>query len=78
MVKPGQHRAQVEDGAQLTDGSPVATVNAELDVLRLPAYLGPLIILRQYSAGRLWIVLPARLPRFWLVTGVVSGAWVPA
>ena len=33
---------------------------------------------RKYSAGRLWIVLPARLPRFWLVTGVVSGAWVPA
>jgi len=30
------------------------------------------------SAGRLWIVFPARLPRFWLVTGVVSGAWVPA
>jgi hypothetical protein len=33
---------------------------------------------RKYSAGRLWIVLLARLPRFWLDTGVASGAWVPA
>ena len=33
---------------------------------------------RKYSAGRLWIVLPAWLPWFWLDTGVGSGAWVPA
>jgi hypothetical protein len=30
------------------------------------------------SAGRLWIVLPALLPRFCGGAGVGSGAWVPA
>src|SRR6266516_1058545 len=31
-----------------------------------------------YSAGRMWIVLPALLPWFWPGTGVGSVAWVPA
>jgi len=31
--------------------------------------------IRQRDCG---LVLPARLPRFWLDTGVGSGAWVPA
>jgi len=30
------------------------------------------------SAGRMWIVLPALLPRFWPGAGVRSEAWVPA
>ena len=30
------------------------------------------------SAGRMWIVLPAPLARFWPGTGVGSEAWVPA
>src|SRR5580704_2366736 len=32
----------------------------------------------KYSAGRLWVVLPALLPRFGDGAGVGSGAWVPA
>ena len=31
---------------------------------------------RSYSAGTVWIVLPALLPRFRLGGGVGSGAWV--
>jgi hypothetical protein len=33
---------------------------------------------RKYSAGRLWIVLPALLARFCGDAGVGSVAWVPA
>ena len=34
--------------------------------------------IRHISTGRLWIVLPALLPRFCGGAGVGSGAWVPA
>jgi hypothetical protein len=38
------------------------------------------ISMRSYSAGRMWVVLPAPalLPRFWPGAGVRSEAWVPA
>ena len=32
----------------------------------------------EYSAGRMWIELPALLARFCGGAGVGSGAWVPA
>src|SRR5260370_39528397 len=52
----------------------------ELVVLRAPAVANTQSMHRAYSAGRMWVVLPAPalLPRFWRGTGVGSGAWVPA
>src|SRR5258708_14299514 len=51
----------------------------ELVVLRAPAVANTQSMHRAYSAGRMWVVLPAPalLPRFWRGTGVGSGAWGP-
>jgi hypothetical protein len=52
--------------------------SAELADLRTPGGQPAAILLRTYSAGRMWIVLLALLPRFWIGLGVGSVAWVPA
>jgi len=63
-----------EHGSVAWSGS----ARSELADLCLLSALTPDAERRKYSAGRLWIVLPARLPLFRLDTGVVSGSWVPA
>jgi len=53
----------------------LTTPNHDLRAATRPAGAA---LARADSAGRMWVVLPALLPRFCPGGGVASGAWVPA